>query len=868
MKNVKSKNSLFIRDLNSNDQSLTSRVFRYFYSLYEEKKEFNSFIKCILLFIENIQFLSYAFTPIHFDSWKIEFDFIRFILKIIEGFRLSTLMRFIDYKFYSAIFYIIIISIFFFSLIVVLQILFIESSSSFKIYKLSMVIIRMIIDLNAIVLYIPVIELILIPNICVNGTVHEIKNGENCFGATYYLKVSLGIIGTFIYTIWCIFLINFSFYPFQKIDSVGRINSTNDIIIILMKLLSILQNLLIKNQYLSLAIMLFASIIILSSCYNKATYNNEHLEYFIFIKNSNILYTFFILLFCKLFEYIIPSGFFYLLVFGYPIVIYLSIVIHREKNLRKIYLSGNIDNINEYIMKAQFNMKLIDSFLERNRNMRVGNENEGQRSLIILKGNIKFHNLVCTDKECPLKRFLSNEGNFNAQRLCLLNYMNVFFNKGLRKYPNNIYLLMLYVRFNYSKRFNLNSVKANMSILKQLRSNIKEEYIIYCMEQNIINNYDNGMEINIDNNKDNDSPNEKVEQKYQNLKYLIENSIKLFGEFWGIFESNVSSNINTNKLNSLGQKLNSFLKEINNIWDTELKNKKIGNEHLSIVQLYSKFLLEILWDRNKSRNVYQKLNSENINNYHINDNRKAHNENNGKISIEELVDNQDYILFGDLDEKGSCKIIQCSASFTNLLGYEKSSDIIGKSLDFILPNFLSENFSKYLEECIKSLHIGENNHKDLSYQENDANKNNQCLIIKTRMGYIFPFYASLRIIDDNDYTDSFLIKIKMEMKEAKSEYAYYILANSDLTIENISSSAINLGLTLDLLKKYMIKINHLIRTEDDYELNIFESYGMYEEPKEITWVFPHLIYPKENNHHIKEEDIEDLIEKSKRKNII
>ena len=861
MKNVKRKNTLFIKDINSNEQTITFRLFRYFYSLYEERKELKSFIKCILFFIENIQFISYAFTHIHYNSWKIEYNFIRFIIKIIEGFRLSSLMRFIDYKYYSVIFYLIVILIFLFFLIVVLQILFIESSS--KIYNFSMSIIRILIELNVIILYIPIIEIILMPNKCVNGIVYDIKNAEICDGANYYLKVALGITGTFIYTFWCIFLINFSFYPFQKIDSTGRITSSNDIIIIIMKLACVLQNLLIKDEYLSLAILLLISITILFSDYKEATYNNEHLEYIIFIKNANILYTYFVLLFCKFFENIIPSGFLYLLVFGYPIIIYLSIVIIREKYLSTIYLSGNNESLNEYIMKAKFNMKLIDSFLERNRNMRVGNETEGQRNLILLKGNIKFHNLVCTDKECPLKRFLLNEGNFNAQRQCLLNYMNMFFNKGLRKYPNNIYLLMLYVRFNYSKRFNLNSVKTNISTLKKLKSTTKEKYTIYCMEQNIINNYDNGMEVNFDNNTDNDSPNEMIDQKYQNLKYLIENSIKLFGEFWGIFESNVSSNINTNKLYTLGEKLNVFLKEINNIWDTELKNKKIGNEHQSIVQLYSKFLLEILWDRNKSRNVYKKLNDD-INNYQMNDNRKAQNENKGKVSIEELVDNQDFIIFGDLDEKGGCKIIQCSASFTNSLGYQKS-DIIGKSLDIILPNFLSENFCKYLEEYIKSLHIGENNQKELSYQENDSNKNSQLLIIKTRMGYIFPLYASLRIIIDNDYTDSFLIRIKMEMKEARSEYAYYILANSDLTIENISSSAINLGLTLDLLKKYMIKINNLVRTEDDYELNIFESYTMYEEPKTVTWVFPHLIYPKENNHHIKEEDIGNLIEKSKRK---
>ena len=863
MKNVNRKNALFIRDIDSNEQSFTLRIFPYFYSLYEEKKEFKSFIKYILLFIENIQLISYAFTSIHYNFWKIEFNFIRFIIKIIEGFRLSSLMKYIDYKYYSIIFYLIVIFIFLLTLIVILQILFLNSSSSSKIFIFSMTLIRILIDLNGIAFYIPIIELILMPNKCVNGIVHDIRNAENCLGTTYYLKVILGIIGTVLYTIWCIFLINFSFYPFQKLDSTGRTNPNNDIIIIIMKLASVLQNLLIENEYISLAILLFISIVNLFSCYNKETYNNAKLEYFIFIKNSNILFTYFVLLFCKLFKNIIPSGFFYLLVFGYPIIIYLSIVIKREKNLSNIYFSGNIKSLNEYIMKAQFDMKLIDSFLERNRNMRIGNENDGQRSLILLKGNIKLHILVCTSKECPLKRFFLNEGNFNAQRQCLLNYMNLFFSKGLRKYPNNIYLLMLYVRFNYSKRFNLNSVKTNMSILKKIKCTIKEKYIIYCMEQNIINNYDNGLEVNFDNNKDNDSPNEMIEQKFQNLKYLIENSIKLFGEFWGIFESNVSSNINANKLYSLGQKLNMFLKKINNIWDTDLKNKKIGNEHQAIVQLYSKFLLEILWDRNKSRNVYKKLNSD-INDYQMNDNRKTQNENKGKESIEELVDNQDYILFGDLDEKGSCKIIQCSASFSNLLGHQKS-DIIGKSLNIIIPNLLSENFCKYLEECIKSLHTGYNNQKDISYQENDSNKNSQLLIIKNRMGYIFLLYASLRIIDDNDYTDSFLIKIKMEMKEAKSEYAYYILANSDLTIENISSSAINLGLTLDLLKKYMIKMNHLIRTEDDYELNIFESYGMYEEPKEITWVFPHLIYPKENNHHIKEEELEDLIEKSNKK---
>ena len=600
MKDNKEKDSIFLQDINANEEEYIYKLYHYFYSLYKDKKEYKSFIKCFLIFIETIQFISYAFSSLHHNSWKIDLMHMKLISKIIEGFRLSILMQFLDYKLYCVILYLLVIFIFIISLIVVLQILFTNSSS--KIYNFSLTFIRVILELNVIIFFIPISEIILIPTKCVNGVVQGVKNGENCVKGIYYLNVTLGIVGEILFFSWCIFLINFSFYPFQKSMSTIRINSHNDIIILIMKLIAVLQYFLISNEYLSLAILLIISITMFFTCFKESTYNNDKLEYTITIKNSMIFWTYFVLLFSILFEKLIPNGFLYLLVFGYPIVIYLSIVLYKEKFLNNVYFSGNIRSLKDYIKKIKFNMNLIDFFIERNRNIRIGNENEGQRSLILLKGNVRLHNLVCTEKECSLKRFLHNEGNFNIQRQCLLNYMNNLFNKGLKKFPNNIYLLMLYVRFNYSKRFNLNSVKTSMILLKQLKCTIKEKFIIYSMEQNIINNYDNGLEVSIENSKDNDAQSNLTEQKFQNLKYLIENSIKLFGEFWGIFATNVTSNINTSKLYSLGKKLNIYIREINNLWD-ELKNKKINNEHQSIVQLYSKFLLEILWDPKKSREV-------------------------------------------------------------------------------------------------------------------------------------------------------------------------------------------------------------------------------------------------------------------------
>ena len=126
--------------------------------------------------------------------------------------------------------------------------------------------------------------------------------------------------------------------------------------------------------------------------------------------------------------------------------------------------------------------------------------------------------------------------------------------------------------------------------------------------------------------------------------------------------------------------------------------------------------------------------------------------------------------------------------------------------------------------------------------------------------------ASFMILDDNDYSDSYLVKIKMEMKDSKSEYAYYIMTNLEFSIENISSSAINLGLSLDIIKKYSMKMDILLRTKDDDILNIYKQLNEFEEEQKIiTWVFPDIIYQKDNIEHVDEDEIERLISESKKK---
>ena len=79
-----------------------------------------------------------------------------------------------------------------------------------------------------------------------------------------------------------------------------------------------------------------------------------------------------------------------------------------------------------------------------------------------------------------------------------------------------------------------------------------------------------------------------------------------------------------------------------------MSSKKINLEYQNILQLYSKFLLEILWNKKKSQEVIQKLNDENM--YFQQNDKQKKGENNNRLSrMEELIDNQEFILFGDAD---------------------------------------------------------------------------------------------------------------------------------------------------------------------------------------------------------------------------
>ena len=430
--------------------------------------------------------------------------------------------------------------------------------------------------------------------------------------------------------------------------------------------------------------------------------------------------------------------------------------------------------------------------------------------------------------------------------------MSAYFNIAIKKFPLNKLLRLYHIQFNYDQKYNLNNIKSNLEEVKKMRSDIKEQFSIYCMEQEII-------KIKIKDDDENETEKEIIilEQNYKRLKNIIINSTKLYAEFWGIFATNITNNLNSTKLYKLGDKLNIYLKEINYLWENNLKNKKINPENENIAQLYSLFLREIIWNQFKSEEIQKKISEEHKNL----EMKKNNHQNNQSNNYEKLLEIQEHVILVNATEKGNCNIIQFSNNLIYLIGYQRQ-EIINKPLDILIPSILIEGHKKKIEEFIKeTLNI-----KNTGNELLNLNEKNSFILLKNKMGYLIPVNAQYTICENNDFSNNLVIKIQIESRDSKSMYPYYILAKSDFSVEAISSRAMSLGLTMELLKKYVIKLNILIRTIKDNYLNLFDKYKNYEEEsKKVIWVYPDMIYPKNDITKKKDIQIQDLIRVSNKK---
>ena len=834
-------------------KSLKIKIFNYFYYMLNVKNIISFYTLYILHSFEIIQLISFAFSHPLELNWNISEKKMKYIQYIVEGCRIVPLFRYISFNSFMIIFYFLfcIVIVLFISLI--FQILFFQENSKCFLYILSWTV--LIMPYLTIFFFLPLSELFLLPFKCNNNSM--ISQEVQCYKNKHLILAILGVVGEVTFFLYIYLLNSFYYYPFIVRKSSIKLTPDVDLLLMKIKLIMIILYLFLKNEYLFISILLFLSSYLIYFNLIKKIYPCRYMEIFLNIRNALFFWTFFILLISRICRDTNFNNIIFLLVLCYPIIIFGFIMFYQKKENQLIFISPGVsDNINTCLSSIKVFIDLIQSFIDENKSNSKYDENFNPKNSILLKGIIQIHTAYCLKEDCPLTNFIKNEGNFSSQKQSLLNYMTILFNEAMRKFPNDILIRMHYIQFNYNQKYNLNRVKTTFEEIKKLQFGIQSQYILYSQEKEI-----SKMQLN-DISDGNEEEKEKleIELNFKTFKNLISNATKLYVEFWSIFSANITNSLNTSKLYKLGEKLNGYLKEINNLWNNNLRYKKISFENQNIIQLYARFLREILWDQQKGEVVQKKINEE----QYLQGFNKVKDENKINMRNIDSIESQDFAIYANTTEKGKCNIIQFSNSLSYIIGYQKS-ELINKPLDILIPSILDNNHQSFVENYIKKKNIVKESDK---YNFIEAEKKSTFITLKNKMGYIIPFNAKFNLYDDNDFSNSYLIKAKLEMTDNKSMYAFYLLTKPDFSLESFSSSAIHLGFSMDLLKKYVIKLNLLIRSGRNKSINLFERYKEYvNNERIITWVFPDIIYPKnENDKGIdKNKDIQDLINESNKK---
>lgn len=849
--------SLLSKDLDSSSHMpLKYRVFNYYYQILR-KKSISFLLLTFFMVLETLELISYVFIDQYQPLWKTNEKSMHYIQVIFGVTRITPLMQYLKFDYYFILFCILLGFIFLDFLMVAMTLSFNRTESKFYAFSVSF---TSYVTSNVCVFFlVPVSEVMLLMLKCnKENKVDIVKDSVECFQSLHYLYIVLAVVVMILYL--CLIILNavFNFNPFSSNKSTAVINPAADTFLVIFKIVLVILYVLITNDWISIIIMVLGSLLNLKNAWENPTYNSYFLQCMVSMRNGSVFWTYLILFICKIVERTKFNGMIYLLVVGYPFIFIASVFYYRY--LRNEFCEGksNFKNVNEFLMRVNYLKVLIDAFIYKNMSNKGGNNfNNLKKKEILLRGQIAIHEESCTNEECPLKKFLENQGNFQVQKTSLLHYMNILFNEAIKKFPDSQLILMNFVHFNFDKKYNLNAAKLYLSKLERFKNSLTEDYIIFFIKKSatlIGNKYgEEGAVVKLE-----DTP----QHKFKRFKLLIDAATKLYGEFWGNLVTNLTNNLNLNKLFFLGNKLNEYLHELNILWD-EFKTKKLELDQQTIAQLYCLFLRDIIQNKSKAEEIAKKLNEDQGYEVHKTEEDKVDVNN-----LDTILENQDYIMYCRCNDMGHCNIIQCSNSIISLLGYQKQ-ELMGKKIEMLMPMLCQSEHSKMLGSRLKNMRMlmNTNNYKEpIKAKE----KKQVFILLKNKVGYLNAVTARFGIYNDDDFSNTFIIKARFELKDPKVVYAYYIFTKSDFTIDSISSSSINLGLTMDLLKKHLINLNHLIRSQENESINIIEHIPeLEEETQTLTWVFPDIIYPKTdvgNNHA--DLDMEKLVSESKTKHII
>ena len=446
--NLNEKGSKMGKDMSSsNEVSLTLRAYQFFYYVLK-KRDINVAICALLIILESLQVISYAFTDPFTKLWKLDDDMMKILRVGVGAPRIAPLMELLGFTLYVVIYGLLIVLIF---------INFLVFGSTLRINQITSNFYRSIIGLtrsSAVLLItfllIPIGEFFLLMLKCDgNDVINIFSDSITCWKSIHFLYAILGIAFAILFFFHMSIVNMYYFDPFNnKKNSSTKCDLTAESFLISLKMIAVIRYAVIRNDWISILIMLIGSILYLRRAYDFPTYNHEVLEKIIAIRNVLWVWTYFVLLISKVFQTTQFNGQIYLLLVGYPIVILFALFYINVRKSSLILKESQFNTPNDYVQKLNFLKMLTEGYYSiSNKGSKSNNTSSIRKDEISLRSYITVHEETCVDLDCPMKRFLDDTGNPTLQKSHLMGYMNQMYTEGIRKFPVSKTIMMHYVSF-------------------------------------------------------------------------------------------------------------------------------------------------------------------------------------------------------------------------------------------------------------------------------------------------------------------------------------------------------------------------------------------------------------------------------------
>ena len=545
-----------------------------------------------------------------------------------------------------------------------------------------------------------------------------------------------------------------------------------------------------------------------------------------------------------------------LLILGYPFIIMTVVSKNLEYSMERVfeYVGNKYKDGYSVLMEIEYFLKLEDSLEDKVK----------PREQKILYFYINNYERDCTDPDCSLKQFLHMElnlKNFPDMKICLLQHAEMLYKTAVSKYPFNAKLRLSYAIFLY-KRLNKKQKGTNeILLLNKYTTNLEDSFLIY-RAQRFIEEENEGRSDSESNSKIVNSVTYKA--ILNNIKVLIGKITNYYIDFWTILAiSDESKSENFQKMSRIGTKISKFNEDL--ISDFE-RLERVNLFDQDTIKLYSQYLSEILNNHSLANTYNNKLieleqkrhqfNEENL--FDMNYKAMARSEDYKYIVISGAPNNFNII----------CNIAICICPF---FGFSKE-ELIGKPLDFILPELFCIHHRKILVEKVedfKKTILAK--HKNMSLKVRSEPKIIQTFA-KTKMKYLVPIRMKLSLVASEEGNIFGVARFLTQNFSLLSneEQIVHILTDNELIVQNftpnaakllcLDSSSINNNLDItDFIKEFTEEFYKEIEQYEDFKENtakimkkikadvLKKMFSSPDSRKIITWRFNEMMKNNENS---------------------